>query len=344
MGRCALIRASDPPCLCGTGSIRVRLNPEEVAPPFARWALSTPRVREWLELESVGSTMDNLNTAILGRLQIWTCTPEEQRRIVAFLDQKTAVIDELIGKKVRLIELLQEKRQALITQAVTKGLDPNVPMKDSGVEWIGRIPSDWEVVRIGLLAHILNGSTPSRSEPRYWSDGTIPWISSGKVNDYVVSEADEYITKAALKECPLRLLPAHTVLVGMIGQGKTRGMSAITSIPACINQNTAAIVVGARLKPQYVLNVLTAAYASLREFGRGGQQDALNCEIIGAFPVPVPPPTEQDRINIWLTAEVGSLDRMRIALRDSVSLLREYRQALITAAVTGQLDIPAEAA
>jgi len=339
----AYISVDDPALVCSTGFAVVRPGCRVDQRFLFYWLRSDPIVNE-VCARSVGVSYPALNPSEVGRLPAPDGQLDWQRASARFLDRKTAAIDELIGKKERLIELLQEKRQALITQAVTKGLDAKVPMKDSGIEWIGRIPRHWEVVRIGLLARILNGSTPSRSETRYWAGGTIPWISSGKVNDYVVSEADEYITPAALNECPLRLLPAQTVLVGMIGQGKTRGMSAITAIPACINQNTAGIVVGVRVKSQFVLNVLTAAYESLREFGRGGQQDALNCEIIGAFPVPVPPPSEQDAINIRLTAEVGNLDQMKVALQHSIDLLREYRQALITAAVTGQLDIPAEAA
>ena len=107
----------------------------------------------------------------------------EQRAIADFLDRETAKIDALVEKKKRLIELLQEKRTALITRAVTRGLDPNVPMKDSGVEWLGEIPAHWEVKKLGYLTNIGNGSTPNRNRPRYWLDGSHPWLTSTKINE-----------------------------------------------------------------------------------------------------------------------------------------------------------------
>ena len=264
-----------------------------------------------------------------------------QRRIAAHLDRKTAAVDDLIAKKERLIELLEEKRQAVITQAVTKGLDPSVPKKDSGLDWVGAIPRHWSVARISYLSRVTNGTTPDRSEPEYWTDGTVPWLSSGKVNDHVVLVADEFITARALGECSLELLPPGSVLVGMIGQGKTRGMSAITRIAATINQNTAGIVVGPRLDEKFLLSVLTAAYVPLREFGRGGQQDALNCQIIGAFPIPLPTIGEQRKI-VDLIEAASSDGRSAVEkLKLQADRLREYRQALITAAVTGQIDVEA---
>lgn len=269
---------------------------------------------------------------------------EVQRAIADFLDRKTAAIDELIRKKERLIELLEEKRQALITQAVTKGLDPNVPTKDSGVEWIGEVPAHWRTPRIGYVARVRNGSTPDRANLDYWDEGTVPWLSSGKVNDYLVTEADQFITEVARRECHLEVMPAHSVIVGLIGQGKTRGTAAITTLPACINQNMAAISTFEGTDPWFLLHVLTSAYWPLREFGRGGQQDALNCQILAAFRIPLPPPDEQDRIVRWIDAEVVRKDGTAQLLAESIDRLREYRQALITGAVTGQLDIPAEPA
>ena len=101
----------------------------------------------------------------------------EQRAIATFLDRETAKIDGLVERKERLIELLQEKRTALITRAVTRGLDPNVPMKDSGVEWLGEIPAHWEVNRVKWVARMESGHTPDKKVDAYWDDGIIPWVS-----------------------------------------------------------------------------------------------------------------------------------------------------------------------
>lgn len=223
--------------------------------------------------------------------------------------------------------------------AVTEALVQGADTRSSGLDWVGDVPRHWSIVRLGYLARVSNGSTPSRDKLAYWRGGTIPWLSSGKVNDYIVTEADEYITDLAFRECPLTLLPAESVLVGLLGQGKTRGMCALTALAACINQNTAALVAGARLRPRFHLHVLTAAYATLREDGRGGQQDALNCAIIRAFRIPLPPLAEQDEIVRAIDDETRRIAALMGDLERAIALLREYRQAVITAAVTGKLDI-----
>jgi type I restriction enzyme, S subunit len=117
------------------------------------------------------------------------------------------------------------------------GLDPSVPMKDSGVEWLGEVPESWVVGRLGYYGTVNNGTTPSMANRDYWLDGNVPWLSSGEVNQGEVIIPSKFITIKALAECSLRLLPEGAVIVGMIGQGKTRGMSAILRITSTINQN-----------------------------------------------------------------------------------------------------------
>jgi type I restriction enzyme S subunit len=315
------------------------LRPRSLESRYLQYLLLSPRFIDLVDASTYGAKMPRAEWDFIGDIVVPVPPRDLQRIIVQFLDHKTAAIDDLIAKKERLIELLEEKRQALITQAVTKGLDPGVRMRDSSVAWMGRVPANWTVAKIGQLARVRNGSTPSRSEYDYWDGGIVPWLSSGKVNDYIVTEADQFVTEKALRECSIEIMPAGAVIVGMIGEGKTRGTSAIMKIPASINQNMAAIVAGTRLRPWFLLHALTAAYLPLREFGRGGQQDALNCEILSAFRIPLPPLEEQESIVSWIDAQTARADEARAELSRSIAKLREYRQALITAAVTGQIDV-----
>ena len=131
----------------------------------------------------------------------------EQQAIAAFLDRETAKIDALVAEQERLLVLLEEKRQAVIANAVTKGLDPTVPMKDSGVEWLGQVPAHWSISRIANYASVENSSTPSRNDLLYWDEGDVPWVGSGEVDQYVVSKPSEHITALAVKECGLRVIP-----------------------------------------------------------------------------------------------------------------------------------------
>ena len=263
----------------------------------------------------------------------------EQQAIATFLDHETAKIDALVDEQRRLIALLKEKRQAVIAQAVTKGLDLNVPMKDSGVEWLGTVPAHWSVTRLGYFATVENGTTPSRDTPAYWTDGDVPWLSSGEVNRLYVDACEEFITQVALEQCSLRLLPAGTVSVGLIGQGKTRGMSALLRIDATINQNLAAICPGSKAVSAYVLYLFHAMYEWLREAGRGGNQAAMNCEILRSLRIPVPPVGEQIDIATAIDSQLAELDALRAEAVKAMTLLGERRAALISAAVTGKIDV-----
>ena len=194
---------------------------------YAEYTYRSENIRQYLDstVESVTKSHQRTNPAYIRKLR-WGWPPlPEQRAIAAFLDRETARIDGLIEKKQRQIELLQEKRAALISHAVTKGLDPNAKMKPSGIEWLGDIPEHWEVKALKRVASIGNGSTPSRENPEYWGDEGYPWLNSSVVNLDEVLEPVEFVTAAALRECHLPKIQPPAVLVGITGQGKTRGMA-----------------------------------------------------------------------------------------------------------------------
>jgi type I restriction enzyme S subunit len=264
---------------------------------------------------------------------------DEQHAIADFLDRETEKIDSLVARKERLIELLLEERTALISRAVTKGLDPNAPTKDSGIAWFGPVPAHWPVARLGYFARVLNGSTPPRNNAGYWLDGTVPWLASAKVNEDRVSKPSELITEAAQRECSLSFVPAGSVLIGLVGQGRTRGMAALLDCEATINQNMAAIIPRGQLVGRYVQYQIEHMYRPIREYSRGGNQAALNCELVADLRVPVPPLDEQAAIARFLDGETDETRRLIDVTRASIDLLRESRSALITAAVTGQIDV-----
>jgi len=210
--------------------------------PFVKRLFDSAYSKATVAVKANGLTRVGLSQYDIDNIQWPWPPPEEQTAITRFLDRETSKIDDLISEQQRLVELLKEKRQAVISHEVTKGLNPDAPMKPSGVEWVGNAPAHWQIVRLGQCASIENGTTPDRTKQQYWREGNVPWLSSGEVNQYQVVEAREFITEQALQECSLRSLPAGTILVGLIGQGKTRGTAAILQIEACINQNLAAIL------------------------------------------------------------------------------------------------------
>lgn len=264
----------------------------------------------------------------------------EMKKVVRFLDHETARIDALIEEQQRLIELLKEKRQAVISHAVTKGLDLSVPMKDSGVEWLGEVPAHWALPKLGHLARILNGSTPNRENMDYWSDGDIPWVASGLLNDYRIESTSEFITKKALSECSVEIIPRGSVLVGLVGQGKTRGLSALLNIEATINQNVCAVIPDKKKVLSDFLHLyLHSIYEPLRDFGRGANQAALNCELVSALRIPLPSLKEQDQIIQCVQNNLEIFHTLENYAQDSITLMKERRSALISAAVTGKIDL-----
>ncbi len=139
---------------------------------------------------------------------------DEQKKIANFLDHETAKIDTLIEKQQQLIKLLKEKRQAVISHAVTKGLNPNSPMRDSGVEWLGEVPEYWKVSSLGYYATISTGATPDRSKSRFWG-GDIPWVKTGEVKYDEITETEEHITLDGVANSAVSLSPPGTLLMAM---------------------------------------------------------------------------------------------------------------------------------
>ncbi len=302
------------------------------------WLLNMER---HLDQFSSSNTQDNLNAAKVQSMPLFVPPLPEQQAIAAWLDDRARRIDELVASKQRLVGLLVEQRTTLITHAVTKGLNPAAPMKPSGIDWLGELPRHWEVKRIKFIARVGNGSTPSRENAEYWG-GEYPWLNSGVVNLREVTEASDFVTDLALAECHLPIVHPPAVLVGITGEGKTRGMATVLRIEATINQHLSFVKpTRADCDTEYMRYVLHAAYQFLRdESGGGGStKGALTCEQLGNVSMPLPPHPEQRAIVVHLDAASAKLDALIAATETAIARLTEYRQALISAAITGKINV-----
>ena len=265
-----------------------------------------------------------------------------QRTISDYLERETARLDALVAAKQRVLELLAEKRQALITRAVSRGLDPSTPLRDTGIPWLGEMPAHWEVWKLGHTALIGNGSTPSRSNTAYWSGGTIPWLNSSVVNQYEATRADQFVTETALRKCHLPLVKSGSVLVAITGQGKTRGKAVVLSFDATINQHLAYVSPDpSRLDPWFLRWTLLSAYGFLRSISddAGGTKGALTCEVLAHIRVPVPPVCEQRAIAASVAIDTEELESLRKVVTRTIALLKERRATLIASAVSGQINV-----
>jgi len=270
-------------------------------------------------------------------------TYEEQGVVASFLDHETAKIDNLIEKQQQLIELLKEKRQAVISHAVTKGLNPDVPMKDSGVEWLEYIPEHWEQSRIGWMCNVGNGCTPSRENTLYWQNGSYPWLNSSKVNDERILTSEQFVTTKALYECSLPIVKKGSVIMAITGEGKTRGTSALMMINATINQHVAYITPRAKdkISPEFIHLWLQSKYQQIRTSseGWGSTKAAITCSDVKCYPIPVPPLKEQAEIVRAIEEKKTIFTNLLLSCEKEIEILQERRTALISAAVTGKIDV-----
>ena len=267
-----------------------------------------------------------------------------QQRIGEMLDRETARIDALIEKKTRFIELLREKRQALITHAVTRGLDSNASFTDSGVDWLGAIPWQWRVSPLKYLVSFQSGGTPSKDERAFW-DGAIPWASAKDLKVDRLEDTQDHLTQHALDAGAASLVPAESVLVVVRGMILARTFPVtIAATPMAINQDLKALVATDRLNAGFLAYLLrgtaSLSLARLEEAAHGTK--ALRMEAWTDIKLPVPPLHEQVEIVKRLDAGLRGLEDIAGKTMQTIDLLSERRAALITAAVTGQIDVRAE--
>lgn len=263
-----------------------------------------------------------------------------QRRIARFLDEKTACIDALIEKKQALLERLAEKRLTLTTRAVTRGLDPGAPMKDSGVIWMGEIPAHWDVLAIKRLVETPVTDGPHET-PEFLDDG-VPFVSAEAIfqNEIDFSRIRGYISFQDDERYSAKYKPRlHDVY--LVKSGATTGKTAIVETDRDFNiwSPLAAIRCNAKCEPYFMLNFLRSRSfqdAVALSWSYGTQQN-IGMGVIENLPVAVPPISEQQRIVDYIRREASHLDISCQSVERSISGLSEYRVALTTAAVTGQL-------
>lgn len=287
---------------------------------------------------SSGGGQPNINQEKVASLRVSAPNVAEQTQIANFLDHETTKIDHLIEKQQQLIGLLKEKRQAVISHAVTKGLNPDAPMKDSGVEWLGEVPEHWSVSALGYYSYLNTGATPDRSNSNYW-EGEIPWIKTGEVRYDTIFSAEESITDLALKQTSVQLSPPGTLLMAMYGQGITRGRVALLGVSATYNQACVAINPNSKVWNEYLKLFFMAAYHAIRDGGNETSQMNLNADIVKKFKITIPSLDEQHQIVENLNKEIPKIDSLIEKAESAIQLMQERRTALISAAVTGKIDV-----
>ena len=294
--------------------------------------------KDSLQGTTAKSTVESLRRPMLTRFRIPFPPLKDQLVIAEFLDHETSEIDAFIADQERLIELLEERRAATITHAVTKGLDPNAPMKDSGTEWVGNIPASWDMKRISwLFGTISSGTTPPVQISEYF-DGEFNWVTTSELRETSITHTNRTITRKALREFPsLRLYGPGTLLIAMYGA--TIGRLGLLETPAATNQACCAFSEPVGTSSKFVFYVLLAAREHLMMLADGGGQPNINQDKLRSLRIPQPDLKTQNEIVDFLDQETSALDAAVSDAREAIALSQERRAALISAAVTGQMDV-----
>ena len=334
----ALNRADQP---YGIGRGLCAITPtSNVAEEFIWWLL--PVVRTELESISTGSTFESVAAEQVENVRFYAPSLIEQRQIAAFLDHETARIDTLIAKQKRLIELLKEKRQAVISHAVTKGLNPDAPMKDSGVEWLGEVPAHWNVTQ---LQHVVD---PKRKImygivlPGPNVDKGVPIVKGGDVKPgrltlpllcKTTREIEANYARSRLKTGDLVYSIRGTIGDVEIVPPEIEG--------ANLTQDAARIAPMLGIQNVWLKYVLESdqVFRQLEIGSLGAAVKGINIRDLKNALIPLPPTEERTAIAEHLDCVLGKLDLLESRAAQQVALLQEHRTALISAAVTGKIDV-----
>jgi len=307
---------------------------------YTKYLLQIAREKGFIDVLCSVSTMPHLTAEKLGAIRLPLPTIEEQWAIAEFLDKETTEIDALIGKQEQLIATLREDRTATITHAVTKGLDPEVEMKASGLPWAGDIPRHWQLVPIKHVVQsvgvglVINPST-------YVADSGVPFLLGRNVRDGWIELANvNYMSEEDSRRLEASRLKAGDVVVVRAGYP---GRAAVISAELD-GANCASILILRRptlARPEFLAaffnSLLGRAQVKLAQYGAA--QEQINVGDVVNFVMPVPPVSEQQEIAERISATAAAIDALIDKANEVIDTLREYRSALITEAVTGKIDV-----
>jgi len=287
-----------------------------------------------------GSTMSRISRTTLGQIKVLVPPLEEQKAIAEWLDVKCGEIDKLIATQQRRIELLHELRQSIITRAVTRGINPDAPLRDSGIDWIGQIPAHWNDLRLRFVCELRNGYTPSKANPDFWDNGVIPWYRMEDIRESgrKLNAAKQYITEEAVKGGGL--FEAGSFILATTA---TIGEHALLIVDSLANQRFTNLKIRKSLNEalcqDYFFYYLFVIDEYCKTTTRTATFPAVNMEDLKNFHVVFPPYSEQREIVTYIERETAKVDHALQQAERQIELLQELRQSVITEVVTGKRKV-----
>jgi type I restriction enzyme, S subunit len=317
----------------------LRVSPVGAYPAYIAYCLLSNVALDQMDLARNRAAQPHLNAEDLGDVTLRVPPVDEQRRIAGYLDAETARIDALLAATDRQAELLNCRRISAL-KAMTTGIAEHIPSPSAatGIRWMPFMRADWNLFKVGNAFKTGSGTTPRSSEPRFF-DGPYPWINTGDLRDGLIHDPAKSVSAAALREYPaLRVYPSGTLMVAMYGA--TTGRAGINAAPACVNQACCAPIPLGPMDVTYAFYWFIAHRTGIVQLGSGGGQPNISQDLIRSLRIPAPDSVAEQRA---IGRDCDALEEENASYRSRLSrrsaLLAERRQALITAAVTGQIDV-----
>ena len=341
IGKSAVNLIASPVC-CG-GDVLMFRPTASLEPRFLAYALDAPPAVHQKACMGRGVTVMHLYNDQLKYLVCAIPPLPEQTAIVRYLDYVDRRVRRYVGAKERLIERLEEQKQVIVHRAVTRGLDPNVRLKDSGVAWLGEVPEHWEVRRTkNAFLRIVGGSTPLSQETRFWGSPHV-WVTPSDISKATyLFDSKRHLTQQGLENCASKLLPAGSIVVT---SRAPVGNVAQVKVPFCTNQGCKTLVKNEReINSSFALNLFKILLSELQSLANGTTFTEISSHRLGEICIPLPPLLEQTAIVEHLDQATIAIDTALANTKRQIELLKEYRTRLIADVVTGKLDVREAAA
>ena len=305
----------------------------KIYPEFMAYVGQSDCVNKQLRLSATASSAQpKLNKDDFNSVKFAYTAIEEQEQICTFLNQETAKIDNLIGEQQLLIKLLKEKRQAVISHAVTKGLNPDVPMKDSGVKWLGEVPEHWVRTKAKFVSDIF---VPQRNKPELNENFGVAWATMEDMKGNYIETVNNFVDSPSAKIAGSKVLKAGAVIASCVG---SFDVVSINKINVIINQQLQAFIPHS-IKAEYLRELIRISKSYFELVGTATTLVYVNQKGFAELPILLPTTEEQDAIILFLDQETTTIDTLIAESTNLISLSKERRSALISSAVTGKIDV-----
>ena len=266
---------------------------------------------------------------------------EDQKAIVAFLEEQTAVINQFLANKRQLITLLEEQKQVVINTAVTQGLETAVARKPSGIEWLGDIPAHWEIKKLKYLVDFFGGATPSKDKLSYWN-GSIPWVSPKDMKRFWIDDTEDHITLEGLSNSSCSIIPSFSVLL-VVRSGILQHTipCSINRCDVTLNQDMKALIPRGEIQPVFLAHYIKGNQNNLLQEWRktGATVESIEHQFLSGSHIVIPPLPEQKQIINYIEQKTAEINAAIERTQREIELIEEYRTTLIATAVTGKINV-----